>query len=319
MTRTIKTRLLLAASLCLGLSISAEAQVPKLLSHQGRLTDAQGVALADGRHAADFSLHDDVTGGSELWRQSITVDVVDGIYDVLLTLGAAAPSFDRQYYLEVEIAGSVLYRAELRGAATAHAAVHAAAESVGSEALANDTVAASELQLDAVDSEKTGAGAVGWRSLSLETGFLTDACPGLQPSASRVPPGVWTTLCTATVASADLTGVLSFHVPYIEVSMPEGDPDVRQVWSRFELCRGVAPHCDEVLGATTVGSSPDVPSSGAGGRGSGSLLAPASGGTDYFARALWQQKTGVSPGTLNEVKWTAQSGSFEAWWTGVMP
>lgn len=55
------SRLLLA--LALFLPLAAHAQI----NYQGRLTDSVGAPLPDGQYSIEFSLWDDVTGGTQIW------------------------------------------------------------------------------------------------------------------------------------------------------------------------------------------------------------------------------------------------------------
>jgi len=65
-------------------SQGSKAEVPGLMSYQGTLTDAGGVAL-DTTVSMTFTIYDDSTGGSTIWTETQpSVQVTAGIFDVLL-------------------------------------------------------------------------------------------------------------------------------------------------------------------------------------------------------------------------------------------
>ena len=76
----MKTLLLALASLFVA---SVAWAVPSQLAHQGRLLDTEGAALT-GEHALTFALFDAETEGSEVWSETITVNIVGGFYSVVL-------------------------------------------------------------------------------------------------------------------------------------------------------------------------------------------------------------------------------------------
>ncbi len=60
----MKTLPLLLSALLLAAALPAAAQQ---MNYQGRLTDASGNALTDGRYTVEFSLWDAATGGTQIW------------------------------------------------------------------------------------------------------------------------------------------------------------------------------------------------------------------------------------------------------------
>ncbi|WAS96683.1 collagen-like protein [Nannocystis punicea] len=57
--------------------------VPELVTHQGRLFDANG-SLVNGAHDLTFTIHDAEVAGNEVWSETITVDFDDGYFSVRL-------------------------------------------------------------------------------------------------------------------------------------------------------------------------------------------------------------------------------------------
>jgi hypothetical protein len=94
---SIALMLILAASLSL-------AQVPRTISYQGVLTDANGTVVPDGNYNLTFKIYDTSSGGTPLWTEVQSVAVSKGIFSVIL--GSVAPlnlSFNKPYYLGVTV------------------------------------------------------------------------------------------------------------------------------------------------------------------------------------------------------------------------
>jgi len=82
------------------------ADVPETLSYQGVLTDAGGVVVADGSYDVTFRLYDVPSGGSPLWEETQSLQVVKGIFNAVL--GSSNPltlPFDTTYYLGISVGG----------------------------------------------------------------------------------------------------------------------------------------------------------------------------------------------------------------------
>ncbi len=85
------------------ISSAAYASVPQTINYQGKLTDSGGAAV-NATVTMVFSIYNGSTGGTALWTETHSVDVVNGIYSV--TLGDSTPitlPFDEQYYLGVKV------------------------------------------------------------------------------------------------------------------------------------------------------------------------------------------------------------------------
>lgn len=92
----------------------AESQTPDFINYQGRLTDAGGTPL-DGSYSIAFSIWDDSTSGTQLWVETLPVEVTDGLFGVNLgrinsltvdICGGVDPWFIP--YLQLEVAGEVI-------------------------------------------------------------------------------------------------------------------------------------------------------------------------------------------------------------------
>ncbi len=86
--------------LCITLDLRAE--IPRLISFQGVLTDEAGLPVQDSQYPILFRLFDAESGiGEPLWAESQLVSTVNGVFDVLLGASTALNlPFDEQYWLE---------------------------------------------------------------------------------------------------------------------------------------------------------------------------------------------------------------------------
>ncbi|GEM_PF-4756416 len=81
------------------------AQVPRIMNYQAKLTDAGGVAIND-TCTIIFRIYDAATGGNLLWCDTMTVDVVNGLFDVQLDLshnGGDTLKFNRPYWIALKV------------------------------------------------------------------------------------------------------------------------------------------------------------------------------------------------------------------------
>ncbi len=92
----------------LALSWTAYAQVPRTISMQGVLSDAQGNLISDGNHQLSLKLFEAATGGNPIFTETQTVPVVNGIFNAIIgsvTLLPPSLAFDRAYFLGVNVDG----------------------------------------------------------------------------------------------------------------------------------------------------------------------------------------------------------------------
>ena len=87
-------------------SVPLEAQIPRLFSWQGLLTDQFRAPVPDGAYTVTIRLYEAATGGVVLWEESQGVTTFDGVFTALL--GDQTPlgvRFDRPYWLAIELQG----------------------------------------------------------------------------------------------------------------------------------------------------------------------------------------------------------------------
>jgi len=93
-------------------SFTSVRSAPRVLNYQGYLTDTLGNPINNGSLAMTFKIYDASTGGNELWSESQTVDVAQGIFQVVL--GSSNPIPDSVFtggtdrWLELIVDGNIL-------------------------------------------------------------------------------------------------------------------------------------------------------------------------------------------------------------------
>lgn len=102
----------LVAIMCMAvLTAAVLASAPKLMSYQGRATDASGIPVTDGPHVVRFDLFNNATTGSSLWNEQTSVTTTGGLFTH--TLGSVTPVLESQFryyeglWLEVTFDGQV--------------------------------------------------------------------------------------------------------------------------------------------------------------------------------------------------------------------
>ncbi|NOT38027.1 MAG: tail fiber domain-containing protein [Saprospiraceae bacterium] len=82
------------------------AQVPRTISYQGVLTDAQGNLIPDGNRTLVLKLYDNLFSTNPIYTESQTVPIVKGIFNAIIGSVSPIPSslnFDRAYFLGVSL------------------------------------------------------------------------------------------------------------------------------------------------------------------------------------------------------------------------
>jgi len=128
-------RSMLAVAVTLLGAGSAPAAAPSVINYQGRLTDnsPQQVPI-DATVSVEFSIWDASTGGASLWTETQSVQVVKGLFNVLLGSTIPVPpsvfTGGATRYLEIHVGGETLTPRQ-RIAATPYAKVADDAASLG--------------------------------------------------------------------------------------------------------------------------------------------------------------------------------------------
>ena len=99
----------ITTSLALGFFTTlAQAEIPRKMAFQGRLTNAQGQPL-NGNQTLTFRLFDAPAGGARLWEETQTLSVASGLFSTSLGSSTALGlPFDRPYWVEIQVGAEVL-------------------------------------------------------------------------------------------------------------------------------------------------------------------------------------------------------------------
>lgn len=87
------------------------SNVPNLITYQGKLLTAEGLPLTNNAQSITFSIYNVNIGGEAIWTETQSVNVVNGLYTVVLGSVSALPSdltANAGLYLEVIIDGTPL-------------------------------------------------------------------------------------------------------------------------------------------------------------------------------------------------------------------
>ena len=94
------------ALLILALPFRSGAQIPRTISYQGVLADAQGNPKADASYTFTFRVYDSPTGGTALWAESKPLLTKRGLFSTVLgnqTSFGPAVQFDKPYWLGIQV------------------------------------------------------------------------------------------------------------------------------------------------------------------------------------------------------------------------
>ncbi|MBM2841883.1 MAG: hypothetical protein HW412_2411, partial [Bacteroidetes bacterium] len=84
----------------------AQAQIPRVLSYQGVLSDSLGRPKPDGQYVMTFRLYDVSRGGVALWIETKALQLSRGLFSTMLgdqnPFGPAL-RFDRLYWLSAQV------------------------------------------------------------------------------------------------------------------------------------------------------------------------------------------------------------------------
>jgi hypothetical protein len=86
------------------------ADIPKLINHQGMLTQSDGsTPVPDGAYDINFKIYNASSGGDKRWEETQTdVAVTSGLFNVLLgsaTVGGIDLDFSEEYWLDITVEG----------------------------------------------------------------------------------------------------------------------------------------------------------------------------------------------------------------------
>jgi hypothetical protein len=99
----------------------AFGQIPREISYQGVLTEANGTPVNDGNYSMTFSLYETAMGGSFIWQEAKTVLVLNGVFNVMLgDVVPLSPDFDEEYWLGVRVGAAAELAPRVKLASSAY-------------------------------------------------------------------------------------------------------------------------------------------------------------------------------------------------------
>ena len=92
-------------------SLPVVQDVPHTISYQGLLQDTTGNPAKDGMYTIIMRLYGDAQGVQKVWQDTFTVNVQQGIFNVMLGGGASplpdAGTMNAPLWLSMQVAGEV--------------------------------------------------------------------------------------------------------------------------------------------------------------------------------------------------------------------
>ncbi len=108
-SQTVVTFILAVTALVATLFLPSLAEIPQVISYQGKATDSGGTPVADDNYTMRFRIYNAASGGTLRWDSSNrTVAVSGGVFNVLLGESPQPPiltQFNEDNWLLVTFAG----------------------------------------------------------------------------------------------------------------------------------------------------------------------------------------------------------------------
>ncbi|MBI3192833.1 MAG: hypothetical protein HYZ34_00025 [Ignavibacteriae bacterium] len=104
----MKNILLLTIILVVFCSFYSLAQIPRVISYQGVLTDNLGTPKSDSSYSFTFRLYESETGGTAIWTETKNLEVKRGLFYTMLgsqTAFGSSVNFEKPYWLSIQVAG----------------------------------------------------------------------------------------------------------------------------------------------------------------------------------------------------------------------
>src|SRR4030067_3562852 len=89
--KALKLFLWVGMLIFLSSSITAWADVPRLINFQGKITDGSGTPVKDSTYSVLFTIYNALVGGTNLWSETDTVATKGGTFNVNLGSSTALP------------------------------------------------------------------------------------------------------------------------------------------------------------------------------------------------------------------------------------
>ncbi len=151
--------------------------VPRVISYQGVLVDANGKPETRKNVSFSFTFYSDKTSGNVVvQKQSKVLDVIGGLFNTMLEIPPTA-DLNQQLWLEIEVEGKIFpNRIQM---ATALYALNIPDNVVTTNKIKDGTVTSNKIKDNAITNSKIAPNSVGSSQIisnSIETGHLQSAC-----------------------------------------------------------------------------------------------------------------------------------------------
>ncbi len=146
-------------AILIGGNISIQAQVPTVISYQGILTDANGIALPDGEYDVTFQLYAQPTGGAALWSETQRIRMEKGVFNVILGSVNAlnGVDFSQPLWLGITVAGQEEFRPRVQLTAVPYSLM---AKRVEQDAIGTFEIADGSITLSKINTEGASKGQI---------------------------------------------------------------------------------------------------------------------------------------------------------------
>jgi hypothetical protein len=144
--------------------------LPAILNYQGFLTDQKTGVPVNGSLAVNFKIYDALTGGSLLYSEDQSSSISNGVLNAQIGSNTRFPdslTFDKPYWLEVNVNGSVLTPRQAIASAPFARSAGALPSRAGGNTAAGDSALGSLNTLAGFP--QNGNVALGWHALSVLT------------------------------------------------------------------------------------------------------------------------------------------------------
>lgn len=207
------------------ISFYALGQIPKVLSYQGYLTDANSIPR-HGTFIITFKLYDAPSGGNLLWSEvDKSVNIEKGFFATLLgsPTSFGTLSFDKQYYLSLTPQGEseITPRIPLTSTAYSFNAVTVSDGAITNPKISDNAVTVTKLSDNSVTSSKISNSTIAKEDLAvnvisamLPVGTIISSM--LNPSQFNTEMGTttsWVPCDGRSVASSDYASLVGSNVP----------------------------------------------------------------------------------------------------------
>lgn len=141
----------------------AQADIPKTIHFQGRLTDLSGNPVGEGNPSITFRLWDAETSGTMLWTGTYDAAVKEGYYSVELGSGLhpfTGLTFNQPYYLDLKVGSDPDYLSPRIKLDSSAYAMNVADGAISTAKLADSSVIAAKISDSAITTAKIQDNAV---------------------------------------------------------------------------------------------------------------------------------------------------------------